>query len=329
MSYALKRRAIPPARDPANRGTLEALATAVNELSGTVGQNVDRAVRVGELVEAGILQLNPAGMLERKTIADGPVEIADVNGLQTALDGKQPLATAWNTGNFDPATKANANAVVNLTTAQTVGGVKSFTAGTQFNATDGQIQFRGGANTDASNRDVSVVHNKSSGNLGIYDNRVSAWLLRIDNGNKGYLAGGEIWTAGNFNPASKYDSTTKAAVHAPNGPSGDMNALTGFSTVSAHSTSANSPFGNAWYNLINIRHRGGSGDGVSYGGQIAFGMTAYTDRIAFRAQNNSAWGAWQNLVSGDMSVLKIVKMTQATYDALGTKDANTMYVIVG
>jgi hypothetical protein len=40
---------------------------------------------------------------------------------------------------------------------------------------------------------------------------------------------------------------------------------------------------------------------------------------------------WQPLVTGDTlaGILHVIKLTQAAYDGLGTKDANTLYVIVG
>lgn len=234
MSYALKRRAIPPARDPANRGTLEALATAVNELSGTIGAGVDRAVRVGELVEAGVLQLNTAGLLERKDAAlsdAGPIEIADVNGLQAALDGKQPLATAWNTGNFDPATKAD---------------VSHSHAGYQ---TTSSVQI-----TNASDRLSSNAYEAPTPGTG--------------------------W---------------------PTGASGWWH----LAALATHSNEAN------YYSM-----------------QMA--APFFSQDFYVRNTNGSGTTGWSRmLTSPDNTVAKIVKMTQAAYNALGTKDANTLYIIVG
>lgn len=63
MTYTLKRRAVVPPRDPANRQSVEQLKFAVDELSGAVGRTYDRAVRVGELVEAGLLHIQVDGTL--------------------------------------------------------------------------------------------------------------------------------------------------------------------------------------------------------------------------------------------------------------------------
>jgi hypothetical protein len=52
----------------------------------------------------------------------------------------------------------------------------------------------------------------------------------------------------------------------------------------------------AWWNTINIRHRNGSDDGAStWGGQFAFGMTAYTHVLGFRTRNNSTWNGWYHV----------------------------------
>ncbi|MEF4262408.1 hypothetical protein U9Z10_23535, partial [Escherichia coli] len=79
MTYALKRRAVVPPRDPANRQSIEQLKFAVDELSGAVGMTYDRAVRVGELIEAGLLHIQVDGTLginaEAKDL-QGPMTLA-------------------------------------------------------------------------------------------------------------------------------------------------------------------------------------------------------------------------------------------------------------
>ena len=50
-----------------------------------------------------------------------------------------------------------------------------------------------------------------------------------------------------------------------------------------------------WYNLLNVRHRNGQADGVSYGMQLRNRMTGYTDKLQIRQQNNGAWGNWRNI----------------------------------
>lgn len=90
MSTTITKRAIPHPKDPANRQSVEALQQAVNELSGAVGQNMQRAVRVCELVEAGLLQLQPNGQLGRSTSVDeiGTISMSDVTGLTAALNAR-------------------------------------------------------------------------------------------------------------------------------------------------------------------------------------------------------------------------------------------------
>lgn len=75
-------------------------------------------------------------------------------------------------------------------------------------------------------------------------------------------------------------------------PNADFNSETGYSYLSSISASGNTPFGTAWYNLVNIRHRGGISDGNAYGAQITVGMTAYGNRMAFRNHSASTWGSW-------------------------------------
>lgn len=55
-------------------------------------------------------------------------------------------------------------------------------------ANDAHVNLHGGANDSATNRNIGLVHNKSSGNLGIYDQRTSTWLLRIAANNNAYFA---------------------------------------------------------------------------------------------------------------------------------------------
>jgi len=77
----------------------------------------------------------------------------------------------------------------------------------------------------------------------------------------------------------------------------DFNSETGYSGVSSINGSTNTPFGAAWYNLLNNRHRGGISDGNVWGSQIATGMTGFTNRIAMRVNNGTAgsWTAWNEI----------------------------------
>lgn len=65
MTTTIVKRPIPAARDPANRVTIESMRVAVSELSGTIGSQMQRAVRVCELVDAGILEFKADGTVGR------------------------------------------------------------------------------------------------------------------------------------------------------------------------------------------------------------------------------------------------------------------------
>lgn len=47
-----------------------------------------------------------------------------------------------------------------------------------------------------------------------------------------------------------------------------------------------------WYNLINVRHRSGDGDGVNYGLQIAKSFDKNA-QILFRSQSSGSWSDWE------------------------------------
>ena len=111
--------------------------------------------------------------------------------------------------------------------------------------------------------------------------------------------------AGNYtsytNPTSSndvYPGTAYAYTHGYIGGDStqDFNAtvLQGQSSAASINATSNTPFGSAWYNMLNVRHRGGSGDGYAWGGQLVWGMTSYQNRLAFRVNNGSAtsWSSW-------------------------------------
>jgi len=53
------------------------------------------------------------------------------------------------------------------------------------------------------------------------------------------------------------------------------------------------PFGSVWYNVVDVRHRNAWNTNDVFGGELAWGMTAYTDRLAFRSRNAAGTpGAW-------------------------------------
>lgn len=52
---------------------------------------------------------------------------------------------------------------------------------------------------------------------------------------------------------------------------------------------------NNWYNLINIRHQNGEGDGVWYGMQIRRHMINLSAPIQTRAESNGVWTGWEQI----------------------------------
>lgn len=60
------------------------------------------------------------------------------------------------------------------------------------------------------------------------------------------------------------------------------------SRIQSVDVSANAPSpGNGWYNVLNMRHRNGEGDGTSYGCQIAATMNHNSGRVFFRNQSGA------------------------------------------
>lgn len=79
-----------------------------------------------------------------------------------------------------------------------------------------------------------------------------------------------------------YDSESTAGVN--------MNELvSNRSFIGSVSSTTNTPSGNGWYNVIQAAHRNGVGDGPSYVGQIALGMTVGQDNMWFRTHRTREW----------------------------------------
>lgn len=72
----------------------------------------------------------------------------------------------------------------------------------------------------------------------------------------------------------------------------DLNALDTYSFIKSVNSqvAGHSPKGNiGWYNVIQLVHRNGAGDGPSYIGQIALGMTTNVNDIFFRTRRTDPW----------------------------------------
>ena len=130
----------------------------------------------------------------------------------------------------------------------------------------------------------------------------------------------EVVVNSNLTSTGDMFTSQHKVVTSPDGPSGDFNSLTEDTTVGALNATANSPYGNYWYNLVNVRHRGGTGDGTQYGGQLAWGMTSGDGQMAFRRHSGSAWSAWHPVFT-DTTVNKIT-----TGNLIYEKDGNLGFV---
>lgn len=100
----------------------------------------------------------------------------------------------------------------------------------------------------------------------------------------------------------------------------NLDNLTGsFSNYwAATNTCANNPFGTAAFNLTVSRR-----DNSNYVNQII--ISADNGEIRTRYKYGSNWSPWKKLLSEDD--IKVVTLTEAEYNALTTKDSNTLYCI--
>lgn len=102
----------------------------------------------------------------------------------------------------------------------------------------------------------------------------------------------------------------------------DLNALDTYSFIKSVNSEVadHSPKRNTgWYNVIQLVHRNGSGDGPGYIGQIALGMTTNTDDMFFRGKRTDSWKTV--IHSGNISsqtVASATKLQTARNIALGT-----------
>ena len=67
MTTKIQKRAIPGPIGDKLKPTVEGLFVAVNELAGTVGDPMQRAVRLCELVDAGVVKLDEFGRIVKPT----------------------------------------------------------------------------------------------------------------------------------------------------------------------------------------------------------------------------------------------------------------------
>ena len=142
--------------------------------------------------------------------------------------------------------------------------------------------------------EIYASHQASNGN-GLYyrsgwgDDK-KTWLKFIDSSNIGSQSVNHANSAGN---ADKLDgehasSFVRAGVYNGN----DLNKLDTYSfirSVNSNNEDTSPKSNTGWYNVIQLVHRNGAGDGASYIGQIALGMTTNTDGMFFRGKRTDSW----------------------------------------
>ena len=142
--------------------------------------------------------------------------------------------------------------------------------------------------------EIYASHQSSSGN-GLYyrsgwgsDKRT--WLKFIDSSNIGSQSVSYASSAGN---ADTLDGKhAKDFVRAGFYENNNLNSLDTYSFIRSVNSqvSSTSPKGNiGWYNVIQLVHRNGDGDGPNYIGQIALGMTTNVNDIFFRCRRTDPW----------------------------------------
>ena len=240
--------------------------------------------------------------------------------------GSSDIGTGWISGAFGD---ANANRIV----------IGQWTNGSIISAHNGalsswaDLNIGGAANINFWPNNASGVY-PGHGSASAYLNSSGNFYLAgtyYDNSNTGYyvkpsstsnlsalnVGGYAVLTTGAYDTVSNDYSYTHAQI---TGDTGDFSqsAFSYRSATGSISTTSNSPFGNAWYTYINTRHRGGSGDGTSWGSQIAIGMTSYTNRMAFRDMYSGTWQSWNEVVTYNNNVNNSPLYFSTHYDTNNT-----------
>jgi len=163
--------------------------------------------------------------------------------------------------------------------------------------------------------------------IGIYDDQNNEWAWRYyENGGHTFdYNGTAVFKVGN-KTATIYDGTAdRTIIHAGNigsqtvasagdadtvdsvhlsgltqsgdAGNGDLNNAywSSASRLTSANVTANGP-GTGWYMIYNNRHRGGTGDGTSYGTQLAIGMNTDTSNAYFRSETGTdTWTSWRKI----------------------------------
>lgn len=149
---------------------------------------------------------------------------------------------------------------------------------------------------DSSRFEIYASHQSSSGN-GLYyrsgwNSDKKSWLKFIDSSNIGSQSVNYANSAGNADTVDGEHASSFVRAGVIDTDVTDLNALDTYSFIKSVNSKVadHSPKENTgWYNVIQLVHRNGSGDGSGYIGQIALGMTTNTNDMFFRGKRTDSW----------------------------------------
>ncbi len=234
---------------------------------------------------------------------------------------------------------------VTLTTAQTISGTKTFTGGAKISG-----RYAGGGDNEglvigrASNDYAGLICGEPSGVRSVFyllpsSNGNAAATWRFNNGTASYdikhpcKTGTIMLTSDTL----AWDSITgKPSTYTPSAHT--HNYITYTDTRNENTTPGNCPAG------LSVHLKSNSKDGLSDGGTYhsnttfkpwkdhsggPYGQLAFTanQNAWFRVSSSeSAWNSWYRLLKSS-GISTVTTISLSSYNALTTKDANTMYLI--
>lgn len=192
--------------------------------------------------------------------------------MATADDGNEPIYVRQYTGDF---------ATVKRTLTLLDGyGNTTFPGNTTIshNLTNTEAKYI--AKRTDTNVEVWLGVGAGGTNHGVYSQKMGKWLV--------YGDGSNVYLNGNAATATDLSDTYSYAHSGVRTEAFDSDYLKTHTFVGSVNNS------NLWRSLINVRHRGGSGDGNNYGLQIIdTNMTSASWELQTRKQYNGTWTGWE------------------------------------
>lgn len=272
---------------------------------------------------AAALLDNSGSLLLRTLNDDGSTksELSLTGGGVAAVNGN----TVWHAGNFDPNTKANVGAgggaADSLSPGRLIGGV--FFNGTADINLPG-VNIAGNQNTTGSAASLTTARSINGTNFnGTANITTSFWGTgrTITIGSTGKTVDGSVnvsWSLAEIGAAATSHTHTIANV------TGLQAALDGKQAAGSYAAASHT------HTIADVTGLQTALDGKQAAGSYAAASHthAWGDITSGKPTTLSGYGITDAVTNGG-SLATIVKLTQAAYDALGSKDASTLYVIVG